>query len=249
MYVILEILADSEYSEGGFKFCGIYENLKRTIELLQPGQLCTQININETISDQIGPGVKVDEFIGDEKLTLTGKKYKVNDPQIIFARSDNLIEWKVHKFKYYYNFNDTIYAANHILFKKYNHYDDHTYADHVILLDDVFDYDKFTSADTIASIFNRLKPSKIEVVNIRYNDYDGNINIECADEQYKKLFIDIIINHNLISSNLTTHMTDRDGFYSYFRNRMYTLRKNSQLDFSLSKLDNNSLIYKCIVET
>jgi len=157
MYLILEILADSEYNEGGFKFCGVYKNFKKAYKALKPNQFCVQIDKNETISDQIGPGIKVQDFKKDEKLTLNGNRYKVDDPQIIWARGSELTKWRVHAFEYYYNLNGTIYEANYILLMNYNH-DRHDYADHMILLDDICDCEaKIKSDKAMNNAINYVK--------------------------------------------------------------------------------------------
>ena len=246
MYVILEILADSEYSEGGFKFCGIYQDFKDVYAALKPDQFYTWIDKNKTISDCIEPGIKVDDFDGDEKLTLKSKRYKVNDPQIIYARGGSLSEWRVHEFEYYYNLNGTIYEANYILLKGYDP-DHHEYADHVILLDDIFDCDtKIESDDIVDKILDSSKPYKLELVHITYNN--GNVNIECTDEEYKKFFTDTIVEYDLINSDLTTRITDGAEFNERFRNRMCYLRRNLKINFARSWIENDSLIYRCFCE-
>lgn len=136
MYIILEILADSEYSGGGFKFCAIYNELYEAIKLLQEDQFCTFIEVGKTISNYIGQGMNVNDFTGGTKITFDGE-FKVNDPQIVHAREFELQHYKIHEFKYYFKYDDDIYTASHILLKNYNH-DNHTYHDHVILLDNEY---------------------------------------------------------------------------------------------------------------
>ena len=241
MYVILEILADYDQCYGGFKFCGIYTSSNEAFTALKPDQFCTWISKNKTISDCIELGINVNDFDGPEKLTLKGNRYKVNDPQIIYRRGSSLIEWRIHEFEYYYNLNGIIYEANHILLKNYDP-DHHEYADHVILLDDIFNCDaKIKSDNIVDKILDSSKPHKLELVHITYNN--GNVNIECADEEYKKFF-----KSDLISSNLTTNITDRNDFYERFRFRMYELRRHSKIDFARSWIEDDILTYRCFIK-
>ena len=96
------------------------------------------------------------------------------------------------------------------------------------------------------------KNTKIGLLYVKYDN--GHINIDCEDADFKESFIDTIVStqklfkSDLISSNLTTNITDRNDFYERFRFRMYELRRHSKIDFARSWIEDDILTYRCFIK-